>query len=448
MRRAPSLRLRLVAGSLAWVLLSLAATGILLILLFRGHIERRFDMALHDHLEELAAAAEIEGDELRLSWEPADPRFKSPRSGWYWELRAGGETLRRSPSLVGAMLEAQGPGRGQPQAFSLARGPAGEWLRVIAQDILFPEREEPVTVLVAGPLSDIHDDVLRFAGSLALSLSALALALGALVFVQLGYGLRPLARLQAALNDVRLGRSQALDEAASPAEVRPLSEEVNALLRQREAMVERARAEAGDLAHALKTPIAVIGNEARQIAGESGAVLAAEAARMRRVVEHHLVRARAAAGVAPSGQRAALADVLEDVRFGLARLHPGRTVAIEAGNGLAFAGAVDDLGEMIGNLAENAAKWAVSRVLIRAVADGGRLKVSVEDDGPGIEEAQRRMALERGGRLDMQKPGHGFGLSIVVQLAELHGGRLELSRSPLGGLRADLDLPLAAEGNA
>ncbi|KIZ39392.1 MULTISPECIES: ATP-binding protein [Rhodopseudomonas] len=442
MTHAPSLRFRLVIASLAWIVVSLAITGVLLVWLFRSHIEQRFDRTLYDHLEELAAGAEIGADGApTLSWEPADPRFQPALSGWYWEILADGGILRASPSLSGRSLGVPGPGVGQPHAYRYVKGPAGENLRLIVQDIVLPGRPQPLTVLVAGPCTDIHTDVRRFAGNLALSLGVLGLTLGVLVLLQVGYGLRPLRHVRSALNAIRLGSRDQLAERDSPAEVLPLIQEINALLRQRQAMIERAREQAGDLAHALKTPIAVISNEAGQLDEQAGGIIKAEISKMRQAVEHHLVRARAAAGFRSPHARAALDGVLADVQFSLKRLYPERAITVATQADACFAGQADDLGEMIGNLADNAGKWARERIEIGAAVAGERLAVTIDDDGPGLDAAGRTAALARGGRLDTDKPGHGLGLSIVAHLAELYGGRLTLSPSPLGGLRAELDLP-------
>jgi signal transduction histidine kinase len=449
--------MRLVALSLAWIMLSLVLTGGVLTLLFRAHIGRHFDRSLQDHLEELAAAAEIQPDGgVKLTWEPADPRFKAPFSGWYWELRAGSQTLKRSPSLLDHSLNAEAPGPGKPHVFVHVDGPQSVPLRVIAQDIVLPEAAQPFTVLVAGPCQSVRQDVLSFVWPLALSLAVLGLSLAAAVTAQVVYGLRPLRHVRTALTDVIQGRRARLD-VGGPAEVAPLIQELNGLLDQREAMVERARAEAGDLAHALKTPIAVIANEARELPGERGETLKAEAARMGRVVEHHLLRARA--GRQSPNARASLDRVMDDVRFSLSRVYPQRTLRFDVEPGLTFAGAEDDLGEMIGNLADNACKWARDVALIRAVGGEGRLKICVEDDGPGLSEAELALALDRGERLNAKSasavpghsavprhfavPGHGLGLSIVSCLAGLHGGGLSLGRSRLGGLSAELELPAA-----
>jgi signal transduction histidine kinase len=445
-----SLRTRLVVASLAWIAGALVLTGVVLMVLFRIHVERHFDARLRDHLEEIAAAAEVgEDGRLKLTWEPADPRFKPPLSGWYWEVRAGDRVLRRSASLGDAALPVKSHDTG-PYVIGDINWPGDECLRVIVQEIRLPEKDEPLTVLVAGPRREIRADVSSFTRLLAISLAALALALAALAMVQVGYGLRPLATVRHALNEIRLGTSTRIDAGGSPSEVRPLIDEVNALIAEREAKLQRARAEAGDLAHALKTPIAVIANEAARVGGAAGEALQAETHRVQRVVEHHLVRARAAAGYHSAGAKSTIGPVVEDIRFSLGKLHPGLMLTVRVADGAAFAGDGGDLGEMVGNLADNAAKWAVSRVVISALVLGDRLQVSVEDDGPGLAAAARAAALTRGERLDASARrdtrgarGHGLGLSIVAHLAELYGGRLTLDSSPLGGLRAILDLPAA-----
>lgn len=449
MRLNSSLRARLLTISLVSIAVALALTGIALVILFRTHIERRFDGTLRDHLEEIAAAIEAGSDgRLKLSWEPADPRFKPPLSGWYWEVRSGSDVLRRSQSLGGATLPVASQGPGLPFSIREIYWPDDECLRVIVQDIRFPEKDQPLTVLVAGPRHEIRADVRSFAGLLAAALGLLAFVLGTLAFLQVGYGLRPLAAIRDALNDIRTGKHNRIDTEKGPNEVQPLIEEINALLAEREAKLERARTEAGDLAHALKTPIAIMANEAAAIGGDSGAALRTETRRMQRVVEHHLARARTAAGYRATGRSAAVAPVLADIRITIAKLSPDVALAIEPGERLCFAGDADDLGEMIGNLAENAAKWATSHIAVTAAAQGERLLVRVEDDGPGLEEGALAAATTRGERFDTRadfarRRGHGLGLSIVSELAALYGGTLTLGRSSLGGLRAVLDLPAA-----
>ena len=450
---ASSLRTRLLVASLAWIAAALLLTGAILLVLFRTHIERRFDASLHDHLEEIAAAAEVGDDgRLKLTWEPADPRFKPPLSGWYWEIRAGSRLLRRSASLGEATLPVSSPGSGLPYQISEIYWPNDECLRVMVQDIRLPEKDEALTVLVAGPRREIRADVREFAGLLGLALTMLALTLGTLTLVQVGYGLKPLAAIRNALNDIRGGTRTRMDAGNSPREVQPLLDEINDLLAEREQQLERAKTEAGDLAHALKTPIAIIANEAAPIPGEVGEVLRSETRRVQRVVEHHLVRARAAAAALTRRGTAHVAPILEDVRFALGKLHPQLKVEIRSSGDLQFGGASDDLGEMLGNLADNAGKWAKAKVSITADRSSNRLHLSVEDDGPGMDEAHCALALTRGERLnageraDLGKTrSHGLGLSIVAQLVALYGGSVSLGRSSLGGLKAMLELPAGDE---
>ena len=440
--QARSLKFRLIAVSLAWLAFSLLATGAVLVLLFRAHMQRHFDQTLASHLEELVAAASVSADgSLDLSWEPADPRFRKPLSGWYWEVRSG-QTVKRSPSLLDQDIP---PLSGEPGAlgiFDNIAGPGDTRLRIAAQDILQPGSSRILSVRVAGPCVTVQNDVFIFIGQLAAALITLALTLGALIAVLVTYGLRPLATMRAKLTNVRLGRGSRL-AADGPSEIAPLIDELNGLLDERDEMVTQARAEAGNLAHALKTPIAVIRNEASGLPEKQGAAIKAEASRMTRVVEHHLVNARAQIKQRRVPVYASLDRVMEDVRFSLGRLYPERKLEFSVPGGLAAACAEDDLGEMIGNLADNACKWAARTVQISARRSGGRVLVHIEDDGPGLTDEQSAQVLARGKRLDESVPGHGLGLSIAAKLATLHGGTLRLERSEVGGLCAILDLPAA-----
>jgi signal transduction histidine kinase len=439
--RSRSLKQRLIVISLAWLAFSLLATGAVLILLFRAHMQRHFDQSMLANLEELAAAVQVEaGGAVNLAWEPADPRYRKPLSGWYWEVRGGRGVVRSSPSLMGQSLAVTAASK-ESQLFDDVPGPGGVRLRGMVEEIRQPDGGA-LLVAMAGPCVTVRRDVLIFLGQLAAALTVLGITLGALIAAQIAYGLRPLKTVRAALTGMRLGHHSRL-RTDGPREIAPLVDELNALLSERDAIVAEARAEAGNLAHALKTPIAVIRNEAAGIAGQAGETLKDEAAKMMRAVEHHLVRARSQAKPRHGPVRAPLGAVMDDIRFSLERLYPGKLLQIGALEGLTAACSEDDLGEMIGNLADNACKWARQRVCISAERDGGRIRICIEDDGAGLTEEQRAEALGRGKRLDERMPGHGLGLSIASQLAHLHGGDLQLDRSELGGLSAVLDLPAA-----
>lgn len=444
MTRRETLRWRLVATSSAWVLATLLVTAVALVLFFRDHIERRFDGALRDHLEELVAASDVGAHgTLVLSWRPVDPRFNRPRSGWYWQIRDEDRTLARSDSLARAGL----PIGAAPDARGLVReltGPAGEALRAVEQTITLPRSQSAFVYTVAGPVADVGVDVAHFSAQIAVTMALLAAGLLAAVFFQVRYGLRPLDALRSALSAVRAGREERL-EGAFPDEVRPLVDELNALLERNAAMLERARAHASDLAHALKNPLTVIKNESASLQGPGGEVLRKQVQVMRGAIDRHLSRARAAGRQAHPGQRTAVAAVVDDLRFSLERVYRERGLVIEVGNldGQIFLGEREDLEEMLGNLMDNACKWAQQRVTVDATTRGERLVLTVDDDGPGMPCDRSGEVLRRGARLDESTPGSGMGLAIVRDLAEAHGGAIELSSLQPCGLRATLSLPAA-----
>jgi signal transduction histidine kinase len=261
----------------------------------------------------------------------------------------------------------------------------------------------------------------------------------------LHFGLRPLKRLRHALAEVRSGSVPRLPE-NFPGEIQPLVDELKALLDHNSALVERARTQTGNLAHALKNPLTVIRGEADAVAAPHGVVLREQAEVMGRQIEWHLARARAAGAHGVLGARAAVAEVARDLKFSLEHLHRERGLEIELSDldHLVFGGDAQDLEEMLGNLMDNACKWARSRVRVSGQRFDHRLEVAVEDDGPGIAAPDRERVLLRGRRLDETTAGAGLGLAIVRDLAELYRGSLELTGSELGGLRAALDLPAAA----
>ena len=263
--------------------------------------------------------------------------------------------------------------------------------------------------------------------------------------MQVVVGLTPLFAMRREVAGVRQGKAQRL-AGAYPRELAPLASELNALLDHNQEVVERQRTHVGNLAHALKTPISVMLAEADRDPSPLAAVVDRQAEAMRRQVEHHLRRARAAARSQGSGERTPVAEVLDELSRTLERIFQARGVDIdwEADDGLAFLGERQDLQEIAGNLLENACKFCHGRVRVNAEpAAPGRLQLTVEDDGPGLDEAQGAEVLKRGARLDESAPGSGLGLSIVDELARAYGGSLTLSRSGLGGLRVDLDLPSA-----
>jgi signal transduction histidine kinase len=265
-------------------------------------------------------------------------------------------------------------------------------------------------------------------------------------FLQVRRGLTPINQLRNRLTSVHKGFAARV-EGSYPAEVQPLVDDLNALLEEREQRVARAIAKAGDLAHGLKTPLAVLSHEAQQARAAGHEQLAAEIEqqieRMRRQIDYHLAHARSAAAFASPAARVSIAESATGLVRALERLHAERDLRIEidAPASHAFRGQREDLDEMLGNLLDNACKWARTQIKLTCAKEGEQLVIAVDDDGPGIAPALREAVLQRGIRADEAAPGSGFGLAIVRDLAELYGGAISLEESPLGGARARLTLP-------
>jgi len=436
---------RLIASSIIWVAGSLLAAGLLLVLLFRNHIERRFDARLEDHMEELVAASEVAPDgTFQLTWTPSDPRYNRPLSGWYWQITRGGKVAAQSYSAWRSGLNAVATAVKTGSHVQEFLGPEKRPLRGLLESVTLPEARDHFIFAVAGPVSNIERDVAQFTSKLMITLGILGVGLVTAVLFQVRFGLEPLRAMERALSDIRAGRSERLPE-TFPAEVQPVVQELNALLDHNAAALERYRTRTGNLAHALKNPLTVMGNEIRDVEGEKGKLLKEQAAIVSKLINRHLSRARAAGSGALLGARTSVEAAVEDIRFSMLHLYQDRNLEIRVTEtaGLWFKGDAQDLEEMLGNLIDNACKWARSKVMVSSKRFGRSVRITVEDDGPGIPEQQRAEVLERGRRLDLAAPGSGLGLGIVQDVAELYGGSLTLEISPLGGLSAELDLPAA-----
>jgi signal transduction histidine kinase len=462
--RRNSLAFQLIASAAVWCALVLSVAGWLLSTLVGDMVESNFDARLSVLLEGLIAGSETGPDgQLEVRPQLGEPRFTQPLSGWYWQIGAPDHPLDRSSSLWDQTLpvppapggrpwtgvatdQAAGPWTG-PWTGDVA-GPDGQSLRLLVRLITLPDRAAPLLFAIAGDRAEIAAQKRRFDRLLTLALAGLLLVLLAALLLQVRIGLAPLRRIEASLAAIRAGRARRL-EGRLPAELEPLALELNALLDHGEALVERARTHVGNLAHGLKTPLAVLHNEAERTEGALAVLVARQVEQMRRLVDHYLARARAVATGSVLGARTEVLPVLRDLARTLERIHIDRhddgALAIELAcpPGLAFRGARQDLEEMLGNLLDNACKWAAHRVSVEAARDAARLLVTIDDDGPGLPAERRAEVLERGRRLDEQVPGSGLGLAIVADIALLYAGRLALEAAPSGGLRVRLDLPAA-----
>ncbi len=441
--RFDSLALRLVFGAAVWSLAALVAGGFILSQVFRGYVERSFDHHLTVFQETLIGGAFVHTDGIRLSRALEDPRFTQPYSGWYWQIGDADNVLLSSRSLWDETLPATDPADSATTAYPLI-GPLDQHLRAMARWITLPGGEEPFLFLVAGDAAEVEQEIESFNTTLVWSLGMLGFVLVLAVLIQVIFGLMPLRRLQRQVAAIRAGRAQHL-HGSFPSEIEPLAVELNALLDHNSEVIERARTHVGNLAHALKTPLAVLTNEAATADHPIGEQVKRQAELMRRHVDHYLVRARAAGAGRVLGVRTDVAAVADDLRRTLLRIHRDREIDItlHIPSGTAFRGERQDLEEILGNLMDNACKWARRRVNVAAQVEGRRLEVTVDDDGRGLSPKDRSAVLPRGTRLDESVPGSGLGLSIVRDLAGLYGGELVLDAAPLGGLRAIVRLPAA-----
>ena len=440
-----SISLRLVLGASLWIAGALAATGILLTGLFRNHIESQTDAHLRDHAEELLVLSDVDAaGQVYLKRHPVDPRFNKPFSGHYWQVRVSGRSLERSHSLMDEEFPEPAEWPDGSPAIYATMGPKNQQLRVFGQKVTAGGTDSTFLILVASPAAEHETAVSKFISIIFGSLTLLGLGLVGAVIIQVRYGLKPLRRMSATLADIRAGRTSRI-EAPSPAEIAPLVDELNALLDHNADVIERARRETSDLAHALKTPLTVLKNEAGRIEGEAGEVVGQQADLMNTQIGRHLSRARAAGAHRVLGTRTEVHPVIERLGGMLQRIFEDRRIdiAFDATDGLFFQGEHHDLEEMLGNLMENGCKWSRNQVRVHGRRKDGEISLVIEDDGPGIPEDNRSEVLDRGRRLDESTPGSGLGLSIVLHTAGLYGGSLTLGESPLGGLAAILKLPAA-----
>lgn len=447
-----SIATRLVLSSLFWSTIVLVVAGLILSALYRQTTERAFDDLLLVYANDLAAQLVSPDPEKRENNILGDPRFEIPLSGWYWQVgrvEAAPRDLRSSRSLVGNTLPSLAPSA-PDRAFGETRkdgreGPEGRVLRLVERDIDLGEDGRYV-VRVAGPTDEITATVGRFNTALVVTFGLLGLGLGLSTLLQVRFGLRPLSELRRSVSSIRRGEADRI-QGAYPGDVAPLADELNLLIDSNREILERARTQVGNLAHALKTPLSVIVNEAGESAGEGADRIREQAMLMRDQVDYYLRRARTAALAGTLGISTEVKPVLEALVRTFDKINRGRGMAISLScpDKVRIGGERQDLEEMAGNLIDNACKWAEGAVAIEVTVHSLReraiVRIAVEDDGPGMPEAARSKALKRGGRLDETKPGSGLGLSIVVDLAGLHGGDLMLETSELGGLRAVLQLP-------
>lgn len=448
-----SFRARLIAGAIVWIAVGIAASGFVLSELYREQVVLLFDSELDGHAEELARSIALDAEgKAYVTGALVDPRFEPSNAGWYWQIEGPQGLIGRSSSLGESTLRLNADAPAANAPLRRIEGPTGPML-LLERSVQVPGIQGPVRVGIGADERVLADILRPFNNRLGLSLGIVALGLVGAAWAQVAFGLRPLGRLRDALQAVRTGQTERLPQDV-PSELAPLVSDLNALLDAQQAMMARARAQAGNLAHALKTPLAILMDEGAKLVAagrrEEGSLVLQECDRMRRHVDYQLTRARAAGGRTGSAPvaRTRLSPTIAAVVAALSRLHRDRHLEFEvedAAQDSALACEPDDLSEMLANLVDNAAKWARSRVRIGvSVASPPMIRLWVDDDGPGMPAAAREQVFKSGERLDEGAPGSGLGLAIVRDLAQLYGGRAWIEESPLGGVRAVLELPCNA----
>jgi signal transduction histidine kinase len=466
--KANSLAFRLFSTATAWTLLVLPLAGLITYSLYRQEIEASFDRRVGVLLTViLSDSVDHGGNEPGSPKDVGEPLFEIPQSGWYWQIKPLDKTPGRRLGSVSlgpdplALPSDQGVAPNDREVrWSEVYGPTGEKLRIAETVYLYGEGKDsrPFSVAVAGTLSEPEASLSRFRTRLTAALALAGLGLIAVTLFQVRFGLLPLRKVEMGLAAVRSGDAMQL-EGDLPAEIVPLQIELNALLKSNQDIIERARTQVGNLAHGLKTPLAVIINEAREEKSPLAAKVEEQASLMRDQINHYLDRARMAANAGVIGRVTEVKGVADSISRALERIYREKDLdfTIDCEPNARFQGERQDLEEMLGNLLDNASKWATGKVAFKAnvaAAEDPRtgtgktsslwLTIIVEDDGPGLNEEQLNQPVKRGRRLDETKPGSGLGHSIVADLAHSYRGRFELTRSALGGLQAKLTLPAAA----
>jgi signal transduction histidine kinase len=457
-----SLAFRLFATAAAWVLLVLPIAGAIIYSLYAQEVATSFDRRLSVLLTVVLSDTIDHGDnEPGTPKDVGEPLFEITHSGWYWQIKPldgkPGETIS-SRSLAGLTIPLPSEHNVEPneREMRLANldGPLEQKLRVAETIYVFGDGKKAhrYSVAVAGALGEVETSLKHFRARLTMALALAGIGLLAVTLFQIRFGLFPLHKMEKGLAAIRSGEASRLD-VELPQEIEPLQYELNALLKSNQDIVERARTHVGNLAHALKTPLAVMTNEAREDQGPLARKVAEQTEIMTTQVNLYLDRARMAARIGVIGRVTEVRPVSESIIRALERIYRDKQLsfAMDCPPGARFQGERQDLEEMLGNLLDNASKWARTKVLLAAAAvpaSAGNgavswLEIRVDDDGPGLTSEQLADPIKRGRRLDETKPGSGLGHSIVADLAHSYSGRLELAPSEFGGLSARLTLPLA-----
>lgn len=448
-----SLAFRVIAFSTIWAVVALIVIYTVIATLYRQASDRGFESLLSAHLFNLIGSVGVsEPGVLTGGPDLGDLRFSEQDSGWYWAVEPVSPGLSgslRSLSMTEAIPSpsiTEVPFNASFQRNYVTQGIAGEEIEVFESEFVLDAKNRVARFRVMGNRSELEHEIGAFDKRLLTYLSLFGLGMIAINAIAIMLGLRPLGRVRAALAMVREGSAQRLD-GSFPVEIEPLANETNALIDNNRRIIERSRTQVGNLAHSLKTPLAVLLNEGRAIGGVKGKLISDQAAAMQSQVEHYLRRARVAAQRDSVVYRTPVTPILQRMVRVMAKLNPDTALSfVPPSTESVFGGEREDLEEIVGNLLENAMKWAKASVRVSVAPVAGQnasvteFTLTIEDDGPGIPEEKAREAMKRGRRLDETKPGTGLGLAIVADLVNEYGGKLMLERSAMGGLKAIVQL--------
>ncbi len=439
-----SLSRRMIIIAAGWITLLLIAGGLALDRVLVNAVSDNFDDQMEYVLTAMIASAEIGPDgEVRLNRPLGDQRFLEPNSGLYWQISGKGKMPFPSRSLWDRTLRVDLGHTDAMPHFRTSDEFAGEPLRIVERAIVLPDSQTRWIFMVAQSRESLDAQITELRTVLATAFAVLAFGLIIMAALQTFYGLWPLRDVRREIAAMRSGKQHRIQDAL-PDEVMPMVNELNALLDHNEKQAEEARRHAGNLAHALKTPLTVIMNSATAQSPDLAETVIREATTMRRQVDHHLARARAVGRRGHSHSRAEVWQSLESVERAVGRLYRHVRLDMAGNKQLSVRVERQDLDEMIGNLVENAAKYGGGSVFVTVEDAGEMVAIIIEDDGRGIPEKDRARIFDRGVRLDSGKPGTGLGMAIVRDVAEIYNGSIELEESEdMGGLLVRLSLPKA-----
>ena len=449
---AHSLRFRLLVAAAISVSAALLIAGISLVVLFEHHVERRIGSELETYLKQIIAGVDLTGEgRITFNKELADPRFVQPLSGLYWQIQdEEHRTLLRSRSLWDNVVELPAD-RLELGTIHQHRqsGPAGQTLLVRERQVIFQPNKQEYRIRVAVAIDEQSLVAARnaFAVDMLPYLVVMAVVLLAAAWAQVRIGLAPLDAVRQGVAEISSGTAHRL-EGVYPDEVMPLVNEMNGLLEAQERVIERSRAWTADLAHGLKTPLMVLMTDAQRLRAQGESSIAGEleqlAETMRRRVDRELVRARVRSGVQATHASANISEIIDSLIRTLKRTPRGALIewSVKASSDIVAAISPDDLTELLGNVLENAAKWANEKVIVSVARNDGIL-IQVDDDGPGVADDQLHTLAQRGVRLDERKQGSGLGLAIARDVTEAYQGSLTFGLSLMGGLSVVLLIPEA-----